>query len=36
MTPTILQTSCKHLPIVLSVVLLGACVANVVLVCAWL
>jgi hypothetical protein len=36
MTPTILQTSCKHLPIALSVALLGACVANVVLVCAWL
>jgi hypothetical protein len=36
MTRTILETSCKHLPIALSVALLGACVANLVLVCAWL
>jgi hypothetical protein len=36
MTRTILHTSCQHLPIALSVALLGACVANLVLVCAWL
>jgi hypothetical protein len=36
MTRTILQTSCEHLPIALSVALLGACVANLALVCVWL
>ena len=36
MTRTILQTSCEHLPIALSVALLGACVANLTLVCVWL
>jgi hypothetical protein len=36
MTETILQTSCERLHIALSVVLLGACAANLVLVCAWL
>jgi hypothetical protein len=36
MTRTILQTSNQRLPIALSVVLLGACVANLALVCAWL
>jgi hypothetical protein len=36
MTRTILQTSCDRLPIALSVALLGACVANLALVCAWL
>jgi hypothetical protein len=29
-------TSCEHLPIALSVALLGACVANLMLVCVWL
>jgi hypothetical protein len=36
MTRTILQTSNHRLPIALSVALLGACVANLALVCAWL
>ena len=37
MTRTIRQTSCGHcLPIALAVALLGACVANLALVCAWL
>jgi hypothetical protein len=36
MTRAILQTSCERLPIALSVALLGACAANLVLVCAWL
>jgi hypothetical protein len=37
MTRTIIQTSCEHhLPIALSVALLGACVANLTLVCVWL
>jgi hypothetical protein len=36
MTRTILQTSCDHLPMALSAALLGACVANLALVCAWL
>jgi len=37
MTRTIRQTSCGHrLPIALSMALLGACVANLALVCAWL
>jgi hypothetical protein len=36
MTRTILQTSCDRLPIALSMVLLGACVANLALVCVWL
>jgi hypothetical protein len=33
---TILQTSCERVHLTLSVALLAACVANVVLVCAWL
>jgi hypothetical protein len=36
MSRTSLQTSCEHLPIALSVALLGACVANLTLVCVWL
>jgi hypothetical protein len=36
MTRAILQTSCEHLSIALSVALLGACAANLALVCAWL
>jgi hypothetical protein len=36
MTRAILQTSCERLPIALSVALLGACVANLTLVCVWL
>jgi hypothetical protein len=36
MTRTILQTSCERLPVALSVALLGACVANLAMVCAWL
>ena len=36
MTRTILQTSYDRLPIALSVALLGACAANLALVCAWL
>jgi hypothetical protein len=36
MTRTILQTSYDRLPAALSAVLLGACVANLALVCAWL
>ena len=33
---TILQTSCERVHITLTVALLAACVANLVLVCAWL
>jgi hypothetical protein len=33
---TILQTSCERVHLTLSVALLAACVANLVLVCAWL
>jgi hypothetical protein len=33
---TILQTSCERVHITLTVTLLAACVANLVLVCAWL
>jgi hypothetical protein len=33
---TILQTSCERVHVTLSVALLAACVANLVLVCAWL
>ena len=33
---TILQTSCERVHITLSVALLAACVANLMLVCAWL
>jgi hypothetical protein len=33
---TILQTSCKRVHITLTVALLAACAANLVLVCAWL
>jgi hypothetical protein len=33
---TILETSCKRVHITLSVALLAACVANLMLVCAWL
>jgi hypothetical protein len=33
---TILQTSCERVHITLSVALLVACVANLMLVCAWL
>jgi hypothetical protein len=36
MSRTSLQTSCERLPIALSVALLGACVANLTLVCVWL
>jgi hypothetical protein len=36
MMGSILQTSCERLPIALSVALLGACVANLTLVCVWL
>jgi hypothetical protein len=32
----ILQTSCERVHIALSVALLAACAANLVLVCAWL
>jgi hypothetical protein len=33
---TLLQTSCERLHIALTVALLAACAANLVLVCAWL
>jgi hypothetical protein len=33
---TTLQTSCERLPLALSVALLAACAANLVLVCTWL
>jgi len=33
---TILQTSCERVYVTLSVALLAACVANLLLVCAWL
>jgi hypothetical protein len=33
---TIQQTSCERVHVTLSVALLAACVANLVLVCAWL
>jgi hypothetical protein len=33
---TILQTSCERVHLTLAVALLAACVANVLLVCAWL
>jgi hypothetical protein len=33
---TILQTSCERVHLTLSVALLAACVANLMLVCAWL
>jgi hypothetical protein len=33
---TILQTSCERVHLTLTVALLAACVANLVLVCAWL
>ncbi len=36
MMRTTLQTQNDRLPIALSVALLGACVANLALVCAWL
>ncbi len=36
MTGTILQTSCERLHVALAVVLLGACAANLALICAWL
>lgn len=36
MTRAILHTGNDRLPIALSVALLGACVANLALVCAWL
>jgi hypothetical protein len=36
MTRAILQTSCEYLPIALCVALVGACAANLALVCAWL
>jgi hypothetical protein len=31
-----LQTSCEHVHVTLTVALLAACAANLVLVCAWL
>jgi hypothetical protein len=31
-----LQTCCEHVHVTLTVVLLAACAANLVLVCAWL
>jgi hypothetical protein len=33
---TILKTSCERLHVALTVTLLAACAANLVLVCAWL
>jgi len=33
---TMLQTSCERLQIALTVALLAACAANLMLVCAWL
>jgi hypothetical protein len=33
---TLLQTSCQRLHIALTIALLAACAANLVLVCAWL